>query len=207
MSESDYIVCGVDPGLSGALAILNQRGEVLALERMPLMAAPVNPQKEFQTRIGAKVAVAGRIVNPAVLRQLFELWKINLLAIEDITKGGWDRRYGGQNGSNTALASGRHAQAVESTAQVCGVLVERYAPDLWRKRVYTRSRPAQGDILKRIAVEHIEDAYPFLQLPKAKTARQGAAEAVLIGLAALEMHRYQPAPLRTIQYMSMGLAV
>ncbi len=107
------IILGVDPGLSGALAWIDQVGTLLRVEDMPV----------FEVMRGGK---AKREVNVTGLAMLLSDFAPDICFFEQT---------GGMEGDSpmSAYNFGRAAGAAEAAAKTAGARFEFVAPHVWKK--------------------------------------------------------------------------
>lgn len=156
---------GVDPGMTGGLVALTERGEVAAHLLMPIVG------KGARTRVDAR----------EIMRWLWDLdpFASNkvLWAIERIGAMPTD-------GARQAFTFGKSTGAIFAIAEVLGHEIVEISPKDWQ-RVWLRGYP-KGDRkqIKASAALVASDRYPPLSADLRVKARWGLADAVLIAATA-----------------------
>jgi hypothetical protein len=152
------IICGIDPGLSGALAFLDHRGELLALDDIPTMQ---NPDAGRKTTIKREVDV---LALRDLLRLRIPADEEALVFLEHVsTVGG--------RGTQAMLSLASTKAAIASVARLLYLPINRVHPAAW-KRFYG----LDGD--KVACLEKARELYPDAPLTRAKDHNR--AEALLI---------------------------
>lgn len=167
------IVIGIDPGLTGALALLNHSAELLAVADMPVMLR------------GSGEGAVKNQVNPSALAQILREWTapfdknevhvfIELQRAMPAVKPtpGKGKGYQILQGSSSLFSLGHTAGVVEATVAVLGFAHTIIAPADWKRDVLPRG--ASKDQARAIAVR----LYP--RAPISKVKHHNRAEAALI---------------------------
>lgn len=154
-------VLGVDPGASGALAVLDMKMSqpaVVELRDMPTL--PVQR--------GERVI---RVVNGALLAELLGLWAVDVAWLEQVASGPKD-------GAPQAFSFGRSVGVVEGVLAALRVPVNYFLPVQWRGRVGLRAGQLKDHSRLRAT-----QLWPSRAAEFQRAKDDGRAEACLIALA------------------------
>ena len=146
-----YII-GIDPGKTGALALLDEDGELLEVEDMPTL---------------------GKNVSAHLLADILRLWRFNYTAtftsvIEDVSSSP-------QMGVTSAFSFGRSKGVVEGAVAGAGFRIVYVTPAKWKRDMRLRK---DKDAARDLATKRWPTFSPMFKLAK----HDGRAEAALIGL-------------------------
>lgn len=152
--ENGMIILGVDPGISGAIAAVDQRGRLLWVEDMPIRDA------------GKKARKANEIDGTALARLLrLHVADIEVAHVEEISA------MPGQ-GVSSMFAMGDGRGCIRGVLEALGIPVERVHPKTWKK-VYGLDSDKEASRACAIRL------YPEC-LDIARKKDHGRAEAILI---------------------------
>ena len=156
---------GIDPGLSGGIAMLDASGNLISLARMPLIASGRSSGKDAVSTMG--IIDMLRCDNPALLR----------IAIERL---GARPNQSVQSVQTAGVNYGR----VEGALHVLGSPVEYVQPQVWQKAVGVPAlaKGASAPERKRASRATAERIMPSPLLTALKASDDGLWEAALIGL-------------------------
>jgi hypothetical protein len=160
------IVAGIDPGLTGGVALVRLRFD----DQGPEAAAAAMPVRAHFSGRGTEVDVR-------LLRHIFknphELFggimgpeRLSLVVIEqagNLRKGGKEGQEGRVQGASSMFAFGDGFGAVRTTADLCGLSVVFVRPQAWQKRVLAgmdRTNP------KAAALSFVTRRFPHVNLLK-----------------------------------------
>jgi hypothetical protein len=167
------IVCGIDPGLSGALAFLDHHGVILAIDDIPTMA---NPDAGPKTTIKREVDVCAL---RDLIRERIPADESALCALEHVSVMGG-------KGSQAIVSLAATKAAVASVLRLAGYEVKRVPPALWQRFFGIRAHGPNevgepGERLrntKHQSLRMARELYPHAPLKLAK--HHNRAEALLI---------------------------
>jgi crossover junction endodeoxyribonuclease RuvC len=150
------LILGIDPGNSGALALLSDAGGLLDLADMPCVA---DGTKGRQT------------VNPALLAAIIRRWEPSAASCEYVGARPTDAKV-------AAFAFGRCRGAIEGTLAALGVPVTMLTVPTWRRAVGlppgATKEQSRGEAIRR---------FPGHAAMFARVKDDGRAEAALIAVA------------------------
>lgn len=172
--QKQYIV-GVDPGFSGALALLHGN-ELIELEDMPTIEKPTKGKTSFDDKTGKIIRKTGtrRELDRRALRDILERWRL-FYGVDVFIREKVSGRKG--EGHVSVFRFGQNAEAPESMALGVGFqTILRVHPITWKKALGCTS---SKETSIREAKARVLGSAPFLTLKK----HDGRAEAILIGLA------------------------
>ena len=152
------LILGIDPGNSGALALLSDAGRLLELADMPCVA---DGTKGRQT------------VNPALLAAIIRRWSPSIAFCEYVGARPTDAKV-------AAFAFGRCRGAIEGTLAALGVPVTMLTVPTWRRAVGlpagATKEQSRGEAIRR---------FPGHAAMFARVRDDGRAESALIAVAGL----------------------
>lgn len=151
-------VLGVDPGASGALALV-EGGQLVAVEDMPTRIDTLSDGRE-RTRVDGRA-----------LARLLLTWSPDAVFLEQV-----NARPG--EGPVGAFAFGRNVGVVEGAVGVLGVLATQVPPGNWQRAVRVRRGP-DGDI-KTPARMRAQELYPQHAHLFRRKKDDGRADAALL---------------------------
>lgn len=152
-------IIGCDPGMTGAIAVLNADGDLIAVHDMPVFAVT--------KRVGGKDKTK-RHVNVHELGSLLKDWPGARVVIEQV--GPMPR-----DGAMQAFQFGFGAGALHGAAGALAMRIETVTPQKWKKHFHLTADKEQS---RQLAVRRWPDmAHMF-----ARKLDAGRAEAALIGL-------------------------
>ena len=122
------ILIGVDPGLNGALCLLDAEHGIVELVKMPV----------FKVVIGGKERQRLDLTGLRDLLTGWKLWEPQLVVLEDV---------GARPGQSGMFAFGYVQGAIEATCMCTGLHVERITPQKWKKAL--RVGTAADEIIQR----------------------------------------------------------
>jgi len=155
------LIIGVDIGATGALALLDEGGELLAVEDMPTL----------------NDGPAGRrAVNAPLLAEIVTRWRADRAFVEYV-----GARPG--EGAVGAFAFGRSRGVVEGVLGACSVPAALIAPAAWKRLV---GIPAGRDGAKDAARSEAIRRWPAQAALFARVKDDGRAEAALIAIAGMK---------------------
>ncbi|WP_442753856.1 hypothetical protein ACNHKD_12730 [Methylocystis sp. JAN1] len=153
------ILLGIDPGLDGAIAILNETGGLEAIHDMPTLLD------------GAK---GRRAVNPALLASIVYATHADRAVCELIGPRPTD-------GTTGAFGFGRSRGIIEGVLAAAGIPVEMIAPPVWKRASGIAPGRENKDSARSVAITR----WPSQAALFARKCDCDRAEAALIGLAGL----------------------
>lgn len=119
--EGQGFIIGIDPGLTGAIAVLNDKGELLLVADIPVCPIPGNKQ--------GKSWVDGK----GLYELLSPFAKRGHAWIEMV--GASARRGPGRQGTVSAASLGDSRGAIRGCLEAMGVPVDWVRPEVWKKRM------------------------------------------------------------------------
>lgn len=157
-------IVGIDPGLSGALALIDERHRFVDCEDIPTMARGKTKKQK---------------VNAAALGNILREWEPNLVVLELVTGAigkpghicphcGMRKNVGAASGFNF----GHTAGAIEGAIAVLGIPYELLAPVVWKRHFQLVGQDKEASRAK--AIELWPDA------PLIRKKDHARAEALLI---------------------------
>ena len=152
------MIIGIDPGLTGALVLMNNNGDIYEIADMP---------------ISAKTNGKGQQVNAVQLCELlqqFSRYKIDAVVIERV------HAMPGQ-GVTSVFGFGRSLGVVEGVAAACCFPVKWVTPQNWKKKFSLIGK--DKDASRTLVIER----YPSHSELFKRKKDIGRADAVLIGLS------------------------
>jgi crossover junction endodeoxyribonuclease RuvC len=158
------IVIGIDPGVSGALAIVTRDGQLVEVADMPTLADR---------------PAGRRSVSAPLLAELLARWH----AIEVVCEFVSARP---KEGAVGAFSFGRSRGVVEGASAALGLPVRFLTPATWKRAL---GIPAGRDGAKDVARSEAIRRWPAKAALFARVKADGRAEACLIGLAGLMRER------------------
>ena len=159
MTAAQHVVIGIDPGLSGALALVEVRGLVLDVQDMPTLASGVK---------------ARRMIDAIALRDLLAQYaaafgpRHRLACIEQVSAQPTDGRTG-------AFGFGRSLGAIEAVALCTGLPLLRVLPAAWK-----RDAGIAAGAGKDASIEAALRLHPSVRPWLTRKKDHGRADAVLI---------------------------
>jgi hypothetical protein len=115
------MILGIDPGLDGAIAVLTEAGELIAVQDMPTLLD------------GAK---GRRAVNPALFASIVYSTHASRAYCELIGPRPTD-------GTTSAFGFGRSRGIIEGVLAAAGVPLEMIAPPVWKRAAFIKARPGE----------------------------------------------------------------
>ena len=159
-SSKSALVAGVDIGAQGALALLTEAGELIAVEDMPILRD--GPAKRAS-------------VNAPLLADILARWHVNEAFVEFV-----GARPG--EGAVGAFAFGRSRGVIEGCCGALSIRVSFLTPPAWKRLVgIPPGKEGAKDAARAEAIRRWPDKAAFF----ARVRDDGRAEASLIGLAGL----------------------
>jgi crossover junction endodeoxyribonuclease RuvC len=152
-------ILGIDPGLDGAIAVLTEAGELVAIHDMPTLLD------------GAK---GRRAVNPALFASIVYSTQANRAYCELIGPRPSD-------GSVGAFGFGRTRGIIEGVLAAAGIPLEMIAPPVWKRASSIAPGKENKDSARSVAISR----WPSQAALFARKCDCDRAEAALIGLAGL----------------------
>ena len=154
IEKRKYII-GIDPGLSGAIAVFNDQFGLIGVRDMPVMAALVG---------------RGRVVDCIELAKLFKAFAGHdvICIIETVSS------MPGQ-GVASMFKFGKAAMAPEAMAHLMGFKVSMVTPQKWKRAAGLIKKPKEASLSKA------KELYPEMSELFRLKKHEGRAEAVLIG--------------------------
>lgn len=152
-------ILGIDPGLDGAVAVLTEAGELVAIHDMPTLLD------------GAK---GRRAVNPALFASIVYSTQANRAICELIGPRPTD-------GTTGAFGFGRTRGIIEGVLAAAGVPLEMIAPPVWKRAANIAPGRENKDSARSVAINR----WPSEAALFARKCDCDRAEAALIGLAGL----------------------
>ena len=152
---------GIDPGITGAIAVLDNDGSLLLLEDMPTIAR------------GKGKSIVKRQVNPAALHEILKPWSTSTATLEAVNS-----RPG--QGVASVFSLGDSFGCIRSVLAVLSMSADFVAPQTWKKHYNITSD-------KEIARAKAIQLYPAASLHRKKDADR--AEAILIARFGYEKYR------------------
>jgi Holliday junction resolvasome RuvABC endonuclease subunit len=150
-------IIGIDPGLTGALALLNYKRELLAIENMPVFT--VGKKREVDPNGLAEIITefkAWDAIDTVARVELVGAFRVN------------GRTQGGTSMFNFGMGYGMILQALASA----GIPYKRVTPQIWKRRAGLIGRGKDASRTRAMQL------CPGLKLPLKK--HHGCADAVLI---------------------------
>ena len=158
------IICGVDPGLSGGIAIFNDN-LLLAVHDMPKMAAPWGK---------------GNLVDTKLLAEIVSYHKPEICHLErsqPMTGGGQNKQR--NTGVNSVFSMGMSYMAVIATMEIMQVPVNYIWPASWTKHFGVVGKSKKG----KHAEDVVKNIYPEAQIYGPQGGlKDGRCDAILIAL-------------------------
>jgi crossover junction endodeoxyribonuclease RuvC len=162
------LIIGIDPGLTGAFAVLNHRGEAIAVHDLPVMPiAEAGPKATIKTEIDVRALYT-------LLRSVIPADETALCVMEHASS------IGAVQGEMAKLSLAATKAYVMAVLRLQGLDVRRVAPVTW-KRHYGIKEPEAGSGNpdgKKQALIHARRIYGREHIPLAK--HHNRAEALLI---------------------------
>lgn len=158
------MIVGIDPGITGALAVLRRDGSFVEALAMPSF------------KVGSRNRVNGAAV-AAFLRRHMEPDSHAFLEQVGAMPGGGERRMG----ATSAFSFGHSAGIVEGLLQGLGIPYSLVQPQAWKKHAGLMG--SDKDAARSRAIQ----LYPDLRLLDAKGKGQALADAMLIARAGLSL--------------------
>ncbi len=155
------IIIGIDPGLDGAIAVLTEAGELVAIHDMPTLLD------------GAK---GRRAVNPALFASIIYATQASRAYCELIGPRSTD-------GTTGAFGFGRTRGIIEGVLAAIGVPLEMIAPPVWKRCAGIAPGKENKDSARSVAISR----WPSQAALFARKCDCDRAEAALIGLAGLTL--------------------
>jgi crossover junction endodeoxyribonuclease RuvC len=152
-------ILGIDPGLDGAIAVLTDSGELVAIHDMPTLLD------------GAK---GRRAVNPALFASIIYSTQANRAYCELIGPRPSD-------GSVGAFGFGRTRGIIEGVLAAAGVPLALIAPPIWKRRAGIPPGKENKDSARSVAISR----WPSQAALFARKCDCDRAEAALIAFAGL----------------------
>ena len=162
-------VLGIDIGLTGAVALLDNDGKLLAVDDMPVLAD--GPAKR-------------RTINPALLTEIIYKHRAEIAYVELVGP-----RPG--EGAVGAFAFGRSRGIVEGVLAACGVPIKLVTPAHWKRIVGLPPGEAK-DLARSAALKR----WPTWAEAFARIKDHGRAEACLIAVAGITVFNGPGSPLK-----------
>ncbi len=152
------LILGIDPGVSGALALLCTQRGLLELGNVPTCGN------------GTEAATVSREVDARATHELLREWWTRHGAVTEYALAMIERPQA-MRGSVTALSQGDSYGALRAVAAAWAQRVDRVNPATWKRRfgLYGKGKPASVEVARRL----YGDALP-------KRLRNDLAEALLI---------------------------
>jgi crossover junction endodeoxyribonuclease RuvC len=151
------VIIGIDPGLTGAFAALNEAGEVLALDDLPIMRDAGSAWVDADTLLGALLAL-----RPASLTAVIE--RVHAMP---------------RNGSKGAFSQGCTFASTLATLQIARARIEFVTPVTWKRSMNLIGPEKLTDTeRKKRSLDKARLLFPDVDLTKQK--HHGRAEALLI---------------------------
>jgi crossover junction endodeoxyribonuclease RuvC len=150
------LILGIDPGLSGAIAVLNADGSLLAIHDMPTLADGA------KGRLALNAPLVSAIVSQTCARQAF----CELIGPRPT------------DGVAGAFGFGRSRGIIEGTLAAVGIPVEMIAPPTWKRRFNIAAGKENKDSARSVAIAR----WPAQAALFARKSNIDRAEAALIGL-------------------------
>ena len=157
------IILGIDPGLDGAIAVLTEAGELVAIHDMPTLLD------------GAK---GRRAVNPALFASIIRSTQARRAYCELIGPRPTD-------GTTGAFGFGRSRGIIEGVLAAGGVPLAMIAPPVWKRVSSIAPGKENKDSARSVAISR----WPSQAALFARKCDCDRAEAALIGLAGLLRER------------------
>ena len=155
----DYLIA-VDPGLTGAVAVLTATGHFVAVFDMPTTAAPSGKSK--------------RIISPHLLATQLQPWAGSPAVIEQVAA------MPGQ-GVSSMFRFGEAYGVAQGVLAALGCPISKITPTTW-KRLVGIPAGSDKDAARGVAISRLPRAGDYLTRKK----DSGRADALLIGLAELD---------------------
>jgi crossover junction endodeoxyribonuclease RuvC len=156
-------ILGIDPGLDGAIAVLTEAGELVAIHDMPTLLD------------GAK---GRRAVNPALFASIVRSTQASRAHCELIGPRPTD-------GTTGAFGFGRTRGIIEGVLAAAGIPLEMIAPPVWKRVSSIAPGKENKDSARSVAISR----WPSQAALFARKCDCDRAEAALIGLAGLFRER------------------
>jgi crossover junction endodeoxyribonuclease RuvC len=156
-------ILGIDPGLDGAIAVLTEAGELVAIHDMPTLLD------------GAK---GRRAVNPALFASIVRSTHATRAYCELIGPRPTD-------GTTGAFGFGRTRGIIEGVLAAAGIPLEMIAPPVWKRVSSIAPGKENKDSARSVAISR----WPSEAALFARKCDCDRAEAALIGLAGLSRER------------------
>jgi hypothetical protein len=153
-------VIGIDPGISGALALVSRDGDLIEVADMPVL----------RDGSGGRAAV-----NAPLLADLLARWH----AREGVCEFASARP---KEGAVGAFSFGRSRGVIEGACAALGIPIRFLTPPVWKRTI---GLPAGRDGAKDAARSEAIRRWPAKAALFARVKDDGRAEAALIGLAGL----------------------
>ncbi len=156
-------ILGIDPGLDGAIAVLTEAGELVAIHDMPVLLD------------GAK---GRRAVNPALLAAIVYSTQANRAYCELVGPRPTD-------GTTGAFGFGRTRGIIEGVLAAAGVPLQMIAPPTWKRAANIAAGRENKDSARSVAISR----WPSEAALFARKRDCDRAEAALIAIAGLLRER------------------
>ena len=166
------MIIGIDPGVTGALAVLIDTGEFSSVHDIPVREKLHGKGQEVDA--AALASLLKRYSGPGYPKPV--LWIERVQAMPPIMKGGKQRSAGTQSSFNF----GETAGVIRGVAVALGFRIEYITPGVWKKRYGLTGKPK--DAARTKALDRWPEAEEFLRRKK----DGGRADALLIALYGLE---------------------
>jgi crossover junction endodeoxyribonuclease RuvC len=157
------IVLGIDPGLDGAIAVLTEAGELVAIHDMPTLED------------GAK---GRRAVNPALFASIIYGSHATLAFCELV----WPRP---TDSTTEAFSFGRSRGIIERVLATAAIPLTMVAPPVWKRALGIAAGKENKDSARSVAISR----WPEKAALFARKCDCDRAEAALIGIAGLTTER------------------
>lgn len=152
-------ILGIDPGLDGAIAVLTEEGELVAIHDTPTLLD------------GAK---GRRAVNPALFAAIVYSTQAGRAYCELVGPRPTD-------GTTGAFGFGRTRGIIEGVLAAAGIPLEMIAPPTWKRAANIAAGKENKDSARSVAISR----WPSQAALFARKCDCDRAEAALIGLAGL----------------------
>lgn len=167
MKPSNKVVVGIDPGVSGAIAVITKARHVLYLERMPWH--PVGQGKHPRKEVSAAELFG-------VLKRWEEHEPILILEWPQVLP-----KWGAQTGHSLGFAKA----TVKTLGVVLGYRILTPSPQIWKKAMAVPTSSTMAG-RKAAARSIVSDLYPGVVLPSDRN--ENLAEALLLAEYGLRLH-------------------
>jgi crossover junction endodeoxyribonuclease RuvC len=163
-------VAGIDPGNSGAIAIMRDH-KIVATYKMPLLEedAPV-----VRKRKGKATKVQLKVIDVRTLHLILTEWSVDEVYVERVAA------MPGQ-GVTSMFTFGQSYGRILATAYLAAPTVHKVSPRVWQKEMFVHASP-EAVTTKTASVEVTKLLHPeaTLRFKGSKADHHGVADAVLL---------------------------